>query len=202
MDLTQAQLVSGLRAEWESFAALIGSLSPAEWDAPTRCTGWAVRDVAGHVTGSAADSARGTIGTRTADQQAASLRGHGAADLAETLSAAASRLCPFLLSLDDETWAGPSPVPERSLGNGVLTLWYDTFVHGDDIRAALGQPSQDGPGLTASVLWLRAELDRRRWPGAGLLREDLPDPMRFVLVAAGRADAAELGLHESVNVHA
>ena len=48
---------------------------------------------------------------------------------------------PLLDALDDDMWNGPSGVPDLTFGRGVLTLWYDAFVHADDIRAALGQPS-------------------------------------------------------------
>lgn len=214
MELTRPQVVMGLLSEYASFAALIGGLSAAQWDTPTRCTGWAVRDVAGHVTGNAVDTARAAIGTRTPDEQARHLRVHQPAELAARLAAAATRMRAFLHLLDDRAWASPSPVPGRTIGNGVLTLWYDAFVHGDDIRSALGVPSQPGPGLAASVLWVRAELERKGWPGALLLLDGLDelsvgpggpavrgDPLRFILAAAGRVSPAGLGLDDSVNVY-
>ncbi|MGV9797743.1 maleylpyruvate isomerase family mycothiol-dependent enzyme [Mycobacterium sp. NPDC003449] len=36
------------RAEREAFADLLAGLTPAQWDAPTLCDGWTVRDVAAH----------------------------------------------------------------------------------------------------------------------------------------------------------
>jgi uncharacterized protein (TIGR03083 family) len=214
MELTRPQIVTGLLDEYESFASLTSGLSAADWDAPTRCPGWAVRHVAGHVTGNAVDSARGAIGTRTPDEQARDLHGHDPAGLAALLMAAATRMRAFLRGLDDDRWSSPSPVPGRTIGNGVLTLWYDAFVHGDDIRFALGQPGRGGPGLAASVLWVRAELERKGWHGARLLLDGLDeitigpggpvvrgDPLRFVLAAAGRANPAELGLADSINVY-
>lgn len=214
MELTPPQIVAGLLSEYESVAGLIRDVSRAGWDTPTRCRGWAVRDVAGHVTGNAIDSAHGTIGARTPDEQARDLRGHEPADLAALLATAAARMGSFLRGLDDDRWESPSPASGRTIGNGVLTLWYDAFVHGDDIRAALGQPSRRSPGLAASVLWLRTELEQKGWHGARLLLDGLDeitigpggpvvrgDPLRFVLAAAGRSRPEELGLDASVNVY-
>lgn len=214
MELTPRQVVTGLLDEYESFARLIGGLSADQWDAPTRCPGWAVRDVAGHVAGNAFDSAHGTIGTRIPDEQARDLRGHLPAELSAVLRAESARMGPFLLRLDPRGWARPTRVPGRSVGNGVLTLWYDAYMHADDIRCALGRPSERGPGLTASVLFMRAELERLGWGGARLLLDGMGemtvgaggtdvrgDPLLFVLAAAGRADPAELGLDAGVNVY-
>ncbi|MCO5998538.1 maleylpyruvate isomerase family mycothiol-dependent enzyme [Actinoallomurus rhizosphaericola] len=212
--MRRAEVVAGLAGEYARFAALIDGLSPEEWRTATRCTGWEVRDVAGHVVGNVVDSVRGVIGSRTPDDQARAFRDAEPADLAARLREAAARLIPFLEALDDAAWERPSPQPHRSLGNGVHTLWYDAFVHGDDIRAALGRPGERGPGLLASVRWLRDELERLgRGPvrlvldgageyavGAGgpVLRGD---PLRFVLVATGRADPGEFGTDASINVH-
>ena len=93
-------------------------------------------------------------------------------------------------------------------------MWYDAFVHGDDMRSAIGQPSRPGPGLVACVLWVRAELERKGWPGARLLLDGMEeiaigpggpvvrgDPLRFVLAASGRASPAGLGLDDGVNVY-
>jgi hypothetical protein len=99
--------------------------------------------------------------------------------------------------LDDDAWNGPSPLPDLSLGHGVLTLWYDTYVHGDDIRAALDRPSERGAGLDASVAYLTVELERRGW-GTPTVTDD---PLQFVLVATGRADPASIGLDASVNIY-
>jgi uncharacterized protein (TIGR03083 family) len=214
MELTQVQVVTGLLHEYEAFACLIRGLSPAEWDIPTRCQGWAVRDVAGHVAGSAADAVHGVAGTRTPDEQARDLREHSPAEVSGGLSAAAAELRPFLRSLSVRGWERASRVAGRTIGTGVLTLWYDTFVHGDDIRSALGWASQRGPGLAASVLRLCGELERNGWPGARLRLDGMGeisvgaggpdlrgDPLLFVLAATGRADPAEFGLDDSVNVY-
>ncbi|GIH96203.1 maleylpyruvate isomerase family mycothiol-dependent enzyme [Planobispora siamensis] len=215
MELTPTQTIDGLIAEYEDFADLVGGLSPQELDTPTRCAGWAVRDVAGHVTGGALDTVALTIGARSPDQQAADLRDH---DHAAELRKAAAELR-ALLEAAVSAWDRPSMAPDRTIGNGVLTLWYDTYMHADDVRSALGRPSERGPGLAASVRWMLEELGRKGWGPARVsltgLRERgageaeiggggplvRADALRFMLAATGRIDPAEVGLDESVNIY-
>ena len=205
----------GAIAEYEAFATLLESLSAEDWRAPTRCEGFEVRDVAGHVVGLAEDVAIGAPGSRTAEEESASVREDGPDGAAARLRVAIASVRDLLSALDDEAWAGPSGLPDLTLGRGVLTLWYDTFVHADDIRAALGRASERGPGLDASVGYLADELERRGWGPASFALEGLApraigtggptvtgDPLQFVLVATGRADPAPLGLDPSVNIYA
>ena len=119
-------------------------------------------------------------------------------------------------SFDDAAWAGPAPagVP-GTLGEGVEGLWFDAWVHADDIRAAIGRPSEPGPGVRASVSHLADLLTQNEWgpatiavtgleefPVAGGGRRVEGDPITFVLVASGRQDPAALGLDPTVNVYA
>ena len=140
--LVRTDVARGVLDEYESFAALVESLDAKAWATPTRCTGFEVRDVAGHVIGLAEDVVKGVPGSRNAEEEAASVRGDTPAQAAARLRAAIESLRPLLDALDDDMWNGPSGVPDLTFGRGVLTLWYDAFVHADDIRAALGRPSR------------------------------------------------------------
>ncbi|MDN3353003.1 maleylpyruvate isomerase family mycothiol-dependent enzyme [Actinomadura sp. DC4] len=212
--MERAETITGVFAEYDAFAELISPLSPDEWRAPTRCEGWQVRDVAGHVAGTAIDVSSGAVGSRTPEDQARALRDETPAELAGRLRDAADRVRPFFTALNEEAWAGPSPVADRSLGNAVLTLVYDTFVHADDIRTALGRPAARGAGLEASLHWVGEELERRGWGPARIALDGVDersigtggpvlrgDPLRFVLAATGRVDPAEFGVDESVNIY-
>ena len=212
--LERTDVARGAIAEYEAFAALIEPLDNAEWNAPTRCDGFLVRDVAGHVVGLAEDVAKGVPGSRNAEEEAASVRGDSPAQVATRLRAAIAAISPLLDALDDDMWNGPSGVPDLTFGRGVLTLWYDAFVHADDIRAALGRPSEAGAGLSASVEYLAGELATRGWGPATLALDGLPrydvgdgglevigDPMQFVLVATGRAAPETMGLDPGVNIY-
>ncbi|WP_119731155.1 maleylpyruvate isomerase family mycothiol-dependent enzyme [Thermomonospora amylolytica] len=212
---TTTELLRGLDEEYAAFADLIAPLDDAAWTAPTRCTGWQVRDVAGHVVLDVVESLDGTIGAHTPDEQAARLRDRSPAEVADLLRRSAPGLTALLEKFDETAWAAPAPVAGRTVYNGVLTLWYDTFVHADDIRAALGLPGRHEPAAVAAcVAWLRAELGRLERGPLTLELDGLPrqsvgtggptvtgDPMRFVLAASGRLDPAALGLDEKVNVH-
>jgi uncharacterized protein (TIGR03083 family) len=212
--LERTDVARGALDEYEAFAALIEPLDAADWDAPTRCEGFCVRDVAGHVVGLAEDVAQGVPGSRNAEEEAASVRGDSPARVAARLRTALDTIRPLLDSLDDETWNGPSGVPDLTFGRGVLTLWYDVFVHADDVRAALGAPSKRGAGLAASVEYLAGELAGKGWGPATLALDDVPphdvgdggreitgDALQFVLVATGRADPATMGLEPGISIY-
>jgi uncharacterized protein (TIGR03083 family) len=212
--LERTDVARGALDEYESFAALVESLDASAWDAPTRCDGFCVRDVAGHVIGLAEDVAKGVPGTRNAELEAASVRGDSPARAAARLRTARASIAALLDALDDDMWNGPSGVPDLTFGRGVLTLWYDAFVHADDIRAALGRPSEGGPGLAASVEYLAGELTGHEWGPATLALDGIPrhdvggggreitgDPMQFVLVATGRAEPSTVGLEPGVSIY-
>ena len=212
--LVRTDVARGVLDEYESFAALVESLDAKAWETPTRCTGFEVRDVAGHVIGLAEDVVKGVPGSRNAEEEAASVRGDTPAQAAARLRAVIESLRPLLDALDDDMWNGPSGVPDLTFGRGVLTLWYDTYVHADDVRAALGAASERGAGLAASVEYLAGELTAKGWGPAtlaldGVARSDVGeggreitgDPLQFVLVATGRADPATMGLAPGVSIY-
>ncbi len=214
--LVRTDVAKGALDEYESFASLIETLDAKQWDAPTRCTGFLVRDVAGHVVGLAEDVAKGVPGSRNAEEEAASVRGDTPTRAAARLRAALESIRPLLDAIvaDDDAWNGPSGVPDLSFGRGVLTLWYDAFVHADDIRAAIGRKTVGGAGLAASVEYLAGELTTRDWGPATLAFDGLPrhdvsggggeisgDPMQFVLVATGRAEPETIGLQPGVSIY-
>jgi uncharacterized protein (TIGR03083 family) len=222
MKLTRTETIKGMLDEYEAFADLVGSLTDDEWHATSRCAGWEVRDVAGHVIGLAEDVAAGVPGSRNADEEAASIRVKSPVDAARGLRDTLEQLRVLGAALDsDDAWASPSPAG-MSIGDGVRVLWYDTFVHADDIRAATGKATADGDGLRASLSYLEHELSEREWGparivfsgrdesfGALLIGEQADqapvhrvDAHDFVMAATGRLDPAALGIDEGVNIYA
>ena len=69
-----------------------------------------MRDVAGHVVGLAEDVAIGVPGSRTAEQEAASVRDDAPAEAAARLRDAVEPCDALVDALDDAAWDGPSPV--------------------------------------------------------------------------------------------
>jgi uncharacterized protein (TIGR03083 family) len=203
----RAGTITGLVDEYRSFAELIGALDDSDWARETRCTGWQVRDVAGHVVGQAVDTVSGAIGTRTPDDQAAALRGESPAALAGRLHAATDSVAHLAAAFDDASWSALSPVPGLTLGQGVHALLNDAYVHSDDIRAALGLPFDAGLGLNAGLDFVLGALLRddaaTAEPAVARLadvsaenftRQTRMAAHDFLLAATGRSDPARLGL--------
>lgn len=212
--LSRTQVANGCLSEYDAFASLVEGLSETQWNAGARCAGWQVRDVAGHVIGLAEDTAAGVPGTRNSEEEAASVRHESAIGAAARLRVALATLHALFEAVDDEIWAGPSGVPDLTLGEGVLTFWYDTYVHADDIRAAIGRESERGDGLEATIAYLAAQLTKKSWGPAtlalaGIDRYDVNgggpaitgDPLQFALAATGRIDPATIGLAADVNIY-
>lgn len=220
MTLDRDTVLRGIEAELGAFAELLRSLSDRDLQVPTRCEGWSVSDVAGHVVGTVVDITVGNLdgqGTPpVTDRQARERRGRSADQLADELDAARPTLTSILNSLDEDAFSGPSPIdPKYTLGFGVEAIWYDAYLHADDIRAALGRPSERGAGLRCAVHHVAGYLEGRGWepmtlalvglepvPVAGGGSETTADPLDFVLAATGRRDPRAIGLDPRLNVYA
>ena len=216
--LDRTEISAGFLAELDNFGELLRSLEPADLDAPTRCTGWTVRDVAGHMVGQVTDVVNGRLdglGTpEVTEREAKERAGRSAAELADELAEGRAGVAALAEQLDDAAWEAPVASDfDGTLGEGVLALWFDAYLHGDDIRAALGTPSAQGDGLRGSLHWVAADLGRRGWGPATLALDGVDaieigrggekitgDPVQFLLVATGRADPSSHRLDESVNI--
>jgi hypothetical protein len=96
----------------------------------------------------------------------------------------------------------------------VHALLNDAYLHGDDVRAALGLPFDAGPGLCASLDFVLGALLRDDATAAepavapllvvpadhfsertGIAAHD------FLLAATGRSDPAHLQLPETLNIY-
>src|SRR5437763_16560134 len=169
MGLGREEAIAGLLAEYEAFGSLVRSLDAQQWEAPSRCAGWTAGDIARHVVGTATDVANGVVGTHTPDEEVAERKGRNQSEVADELDTALVTLRNLATIIDDNAWNGPAPVPDLTMRQGILTLIYDLYIHGDDIRTALGMaPAGAGLGLDASVEYLAEQLDQRGWGPATL----------------------------------
>jgi uncharacterized protein (TIGR03083 family) len=220
MALPRDEVSAGLLAELDNFEALLRSLDDDARSTPTRCGAWDVGDVASHTIGSLADVVAGRLdglgSPEVTEREVAERRGRSLTELADECADVRNAAGGLLAVFDDDAWSGEAPGGyEGTLGDGVEALWYDTYLHADDIRSALGRPSVPGDGLRAAASHLSVELTKRGWGPATLALDGLPefpvsggggrridgDPLVFTLAATGRADPATLDLDETVNVY-
>lgn len=217
--LSRQEVTSGLIEELGRFADLVSAIDADGWQRPTRCEGWTVADVAAHMIGTMTDVVAGRLeglGTpEVTEREVSERRGRTAAELAEELRGTTKAALDMLALFDDVAWASPAPGGyQGTLGEGVEALWSDAYIHGDDIRTALGLPSVAGPGLRGAVHHMAQVLIEQGWGPATIALDGMDelslgeggariggDAMHFVKVASGRADPATLGLDPSVNVY-
>lgn len=149
-----ATAIAGLSASWSAFGDLATTASPRDWNAPTRCEGWAVRDVAAHVIGQAIDIASGRVPPGPPAEQAVAHRARTPRDMARVLADTAPPVLDLLRSARD-AWDDPRRlVRERTIAESSVALWHDTVVHLDDILDALGQPPVPAHDLLPCVAHL------------------------------------------------
>jgi uncharacterized protein (TIGR03083 family) len=189
---TRDQLSTGLLTELDRFEGLLRALSEDDRDAPTRCEGWSAGDVAAHVIGTMADIAAGRLeglGTpEVTEREVAERRSSSLKELADECAEVRKATAELIPVFDDAAWNSPAPGGyDGSLADAVEALWYDTFLHADDIRAALGRPTELGPGLPAAISHVGTGLGKLGWQGS--LPPADETGMNFVLVATGRAGA-------------
>ena len=173
MALSRTDISDGLVDELQAFEQLVRSLTPAELDSPTRCAGWTVGDVARHVIGSMADVTAGR------------LDGLGT---------------PEVTAHEVSERAGRGGY-DGTLGQGVEALWYDTWLHGDDIRHSIGHSPEIGNGIRAALSHVEFELRKRDWSGP-VPALGVPDAFGFILAATGRVPAASFGAQAPIDIYA
>jgi uncharacterized protein (TIGR03083 family) len=220
MTLPREEVLAGLQDELAAFEELVRSLDADQWRRPTRCTGWTTGDVAAHVAGTMADVAalrlEGLGTPEVTEREVAERRGRAPAEIADELAQVAKLTADLAAGFDDTAWDAPAPGGlAMTLGEGVEALWYDAYLHGLDIRDAIGSPPVRGAGLRASVSHVTDVLTRQGWGPATVALDGMEevgvsgggarriggDPLHFVLTATGRADPTELGLDETVNIY-
>jgi uncharacterized protein (TIGR03083 family) len=165
-----AAAAAALAETWGSLSEVCRGLAPEEWEAPTGCPGWSVRDQLSHLIGiertlegQAAPEWDGPLGDHVKNDFAAMNERwvaprrarSGVEVLAEFDEVTRLRLA-SLAALTPAEWAhvGFSPVGEVPYAEFMEVRVFDSWVHEQDVRSALDRP--DGSGGAAS----RLSLDR------------------------------------------
>ena len=220
MTLSREVVVPGMLAEYVAFSRLVSDLTQHDWKVSSRCDGWTTGDVAGHVVGQLTDVAAlrldGLGSPEATSRQVGERRGRTPKELAEELDASLQIASALATAFDDESWVAPPPGGSAaSVGFGLESLWFDTYLHADDIRAALGQPSMRGEGIPLSLSHISQVLTDQGWGPGQLALDDAPlfsvsggggrtisgDAFAFVLAATGRGNPEDFGLDDSVNIY-
>ena len=215
--MTDLAVVQHLSETWTSMARLGESLGPEEWDLPTDCPGWSVRDVVAHVIGTEsallgrpspppaaeAPHIKNAMG-RLNEAWVAAFRGRpGPAVLAEFRDVTAQRREALAAMSDEQMEAetvGPvGPQPYREF---MQIRLMDCWVHEQDMRRATRRPGHfEGPAAEAAFSRLVASLPyvvgKRSGAGEGTVVEvDLDGPLARCLIVGvegGRARFVEEG---------
>lgn len=161
-------LMERYRRAQDGFDAMLAAVPPDQWDAPSACTEWTVRDVAGHVIWGQEQLRYWAIGQEYGNRNGAPGSPHpidmAGTDPVATWRAARAR---SVESLTDEglgrmvTIPGFGEVPVAAM---VTTLVTDHLAHTWDIGHALGlDVPLDAELVPGSFEWARANI--RRAPG-------------------------------------
>ncbi|MCP2166289.1 maleylpyruvate isomerase family mycothiol-dependent enzyme [Goodfellowiella coeruleoviolacea] len=180
-----------LRDTHQRLLALLADLSPTQWNAPTACAGWTVRDIANHLLGNVLGrlsrdrDQHQPLAPRPGEEFTAFL--HRINDewvraavrlsprvLVALLASAGAELCAHWDGLDlaalggSVSWAGPEPAP---VWLDVAREYTECWVHQQQIREAVGAPRLDEPEFRAPVV--------------DTFMRGLPHSLRAVPAAAG-----------------
>ena len=144
------------------------SLTPDEWDAPTGCPGWTVKDNVAHIT--AIES--WTLGRPDPDHEPPDLphvksdvgrymeigvdfrRSRPPAEVMAEFEEVTSERLAALLAMDDDAFdvVGPGPLGPMKLRDLVALRTFDCWAHEQDIRRATGRRGGlDGPAARLLV---------------------------------------------------
>ena len=161
-------VVAILDEEWAAIDTLADALADAEWDLPSECPGWTVRDVLSHLIGiersllgdpsppalsELPPHVANEIGARNEAWVVSRRSLPGRAVLEEFRDVTARRLEDLRSSSADRfDEIGPSPVGMVPYREFMRVRVMDCWVHEQDMRVATGRPGHDsGPAAQLSL---------------------------------------------------
>ncbi len=160
-------LVSQLSETWDSIDAVLAGLEPADWERPTPCPGWTVRDQVAHLigtesmlagrpspplTGEPGPHVRNDIG-RFNEGWIEAFRASSPAEVLAAWRDVVAERKAQLAAMTDAEFAADSwtPVGAGTYGRFMEIRVFDCWVHEQDIRHAVGRPGHDtGPAAERS----------------------------------------------------
>lgn len=150
----------------DEFEKALAAMAPSDWDRPSTCPGWTVRDVAGHVTWAQRQLRAWATGTADPAPFGGPGSPHPATALTsdDPLAEYREARAEANAVLTEETLATPTTIPgmgEVPIAAVVALLLCDTTVHTWDLGHPVGQKIElPAPLVTASHEWARAHAVR------------------------------------------
>jgi len=173
--MTDRPVVSALQTVWSSISELCAGIEGAEWERPTECPGWSVKDNVSHMIGtelmlagrpapSAAPAGlahvKNPIGVLN-EAWVEERRGRDPASVRTEFDAVTAERLTALRAMGDDDFARQIQTP---VGPGTYELFmqiraFDCWMHEQDMRRALGRPGhQTGPVAELSIARLTSGL--------------------------------------------
>jgi uncharacterized protein (TIGR03083 family) len=219
--LDRDRVVAALDEEWDSLVALAGELAPGDWDQPTDCPGWSVRDCYAHIIGTESlllgqetpkvdlpeslPHVHNELG-RANEAWVVAFREHSAGELIADLGGVVMERRAVLRTMDQEAFDQPSwtPAGEDTYGRLMRVRVMDQWMHEQDIREAAGRPGHlEGLAPEVALDELAAALGyvvgkKAEAPPGTSVRFDLKGPMSDTLdlVVTDRARLVDQIGHE------
>lgn len=148
------RLIQLQKDAWESLDNLLSSISSADWDTPTDCPGWSIKDCLSHIVGiehrllgrnvpkhvlSHVGHVRNDLGFRN-EVDVDLRRGVDPRVILEEFSEIQAERLATMLSQEDYSSIMNSPLGTQSPADLVSIRIFDCWVHEQDIRRAVGRP--------------------------------------------------------------
>jgi uncharacterized protein (TIGR03086 family) len=169
---------------------VLDAVRPEQWQSPTPCTEWSVRDVANHIIGEnlwAAELLKGRTIAEVGNRLDGDLAGEDPAAAYRASVRAATSACaaPGAMNATCHLSFG-----DYSGSDYAGQLLLDTVVHGWDVAKATGQATSLDPELVDACLPIAQQLTNQ-FRSAGVFGEDLPvspdaDAQSRLLATMGR----------------
>lgn len=171
----------------ESWDRLVAGVAPDQWQAPTPCTDWSVRDLVNHVTGEELWTVPLVAGSTIEEVEN---RFEGDVLGADPVTASHRAAQAAARAVDE---SAPDGIVHLSYGDEVVAeyvsqLAADHLVHGWDLAVATGGDTRLDPDLVDEVAaWFAAREEMYRAAGAvGPHVDASGDPQTDLLAAFGR----------------
>jgi len=212
---SQEPIVNVLAEAWDAIVELGNVLDAGEWDMPSECPGWTVRDVLSHMVGTErsllGDPVPAPLSTPSHVHNEVGARNEGWVQSMRTLtgpevlSAFAEVTSRRLVEL--RSWpssrfeeVGPSPVGMVPYREFMRVRVMDCWIHEQDMRVATARPGhREGPAATLAIDRLASAMPfivgkKAKAPDGSSVRFELTgsEPRRLdVAVLGGRAAMAD-----------